>query len=139
MSKTYPSGENVQFILCEDVRSEAGGKVSLMGVFPGKIIVFHAPEDSMVTPVVFYFVINDGEGDFKVKFELENPSNEIDALYETEITKKIDNPAVIIIKAPLLKFKSTGRYIARLLIDEESHERDVLIRREEPKEGKEKD
>lgn len=38
-----PTARQVRFVLCEDARQEVSGKSTLVGVYPGEIIVVHQP------------------------------------------------------------------------------------------------
>ncbi len=68
--KVLPTKRSVKFILAEDVRAEANGKFSLLGVFPGE--EFHVAGDPppelraafVIPSVSFVFIVTDGQGEF---------------------------------------------------------------------------
>ena len=43
MKVRAPTARQVRFVLCEDARQEVSGKATLVGVYPGEIIVVHQP------------------------------------------------------------------------------------------------
>jgi hypothetical protein len=75
-----PKKAAVKFILAEDVRPEANGKYSLLGVFPGErfMVGGEAPAGvenlAFAMPsLVFVFMITDGEGKIHSKFTIFGP------------------------------------------------------------------
>jgi hypothetical protein len=43
MKQRLPAARHVRFVLCEDARQEVSGKSTLVGVYPGEIVVVHQP------------------------------------------------------------------------------------------------
>ena len=43
MKQRLPAAKHVRFVLCEDARQEVSGKSTLIGVYPGEIVVVHQP------------------------------------------------------------------------------------------------
>lgn len=95
--------EKPSFILCEDVREEAGQKASFLGVFLGDIIVNPIPNQSKDTKVhlnsiTCVFNFRDGQGDFTAKIGLTSPSQiELLANTEQQVITKLENQAMNII------------------------------------------
>jgi hypothetical protein len=79
------AGENTilptdtRFVLCEDVRQEENGKVTLVGVFAGDDVVLPAnstPGGALPSLAIFT-IFGDGKGEFPLNATLQGPSGEL--------------------------------------------------------------
>jgi hypothetical protein len=92
MTNKVPSKRGVRFLLAEDVRQEAGGKFSLLGVFPGEKIFVGGSLASGTPPNVafvlaslaFVFIVTEGEGRFDGRFIVIAPDGKT-AVADTKI------------------------------------------------------
>lgn len=71
MSTKLPSKRDIRFTVAEDVRHEAAGRYSLLGVFPGERFAVGGPPPAqaqsaafMIPSLAFVFTITGGEGKF---------------------------------------------------------------------------
>ena len=76
MAKRKP--ELIDFIICDDIRSEVGNKVSLMGIYGNTIVI---PQMRFrFSKLCFIQRLVKGEGEFKAKTVLSSPSKAIGQL-----------------------------------------------------------
>jgi hypothetical protein len=81
MNARLPTKRDVKFILAEDIRQEALGKSSLLGVIPGERFLVGGPPPAaapanvefVLSSLAFFFAITGGEGSFKGRFRILGP------------------------------------------------------------------
>jgi len=61
-------------LLCDDIRQEAGGKTSLMGIYDHHIVVPHIP--FVLPKVCFYTRFSRMDGQFKFNFSIVSPAGD---------------------------------------------------------------
>jgi hypothetical protein len=78
--KRLPAAKHVRFVLCEDARQEASGKSTLIGVYPGEIIVVYKPATPEGTHAVaalrsicLVFFVAGGVGRFDAGIRIDSP------------------------------------------------------------------
>lgn len=137
--KSLPTDSKTIFLLCEDFRSEQGGKATLLGAFlGGDIIIQGKKEQGLALPsLTFIFIFNDGSGVFTSKVSILSPenkelvpeanSNQPEKKPESnQPEKKPEQPMSIIFKiAPFPALE--GTYKVRALLDEKPYEREFKI------------
>lgn len=102
------------FLLAEEVRPEASGKMTLLGLFPGNTIILHkgerpegVPENapSGLEKLTIMATISDAEGVYRVKGKIVDPSGEVKELKlgEATIKKGFSHSSIIELKPFLIK------------------------------------
>lgn len=102
------------FLIAEEVRPEASGKMTLLGLFPGDTIILHKGERPEGVPenapaglekLTIMATISDTEGTYKVKGKIVDPSGKFKELElgEATIQKGFSHSAIIELKPFLIK------------------------------------
>ena len=136
MSKKYPPQKALNFVVCEDLRSETGGKYSIMGIYPGGQIVLHT--DASKKPgkikgrmrILFVSMIHGGEGKFPCEWEIISPDKSVVRSGKFENIELGPNRGSIL-GAGLQNFEipEYGKYTFVLKLGEKSYERYFTIER----------
>lgn len=130
MAKQQPSGIKT-FVVAENVRTEAHGKGTILGVFAGGIIV--VPKTSIFPvnfPLAFYVVFSDGEGVFDTKLDLSDPTGKPlgttfpMGLQTMEPTKSLQ----LLINFPLISLPVAGRYEVAITLDNRKYRDSFTVR-----------
>lgn len=128
MKKVYPSREKCFFIFCDDIRQEVGNKPSLMGWYSNNDIIFHS--ERMITPLAIAFAVYDGEGEFNVRFEIENPKHEVKISGDLGNNRKFSEKAMVVIsKISQIEFSDEGIHKVKFYLDNEPYEEELAIKR----------
>src|SRR5262245_27665432 len=93
--KIYPGPGEWFCVVCDDMREETSGKITLVGVY-GDEIRFNTPDPKAMlqpTGLAFVFVIRKGQGDFKMRAVLETPSKKQELVKERIFEKPKDRSA----------------------------------------------
>jgi hypothetical protein len=133
-----PEDHQVIFLPCDDVRQEAAGKVSLLGMYSGgEIIVYAPPNEQTVLPSLsFLFVVMGGQGTFQTRFEITDPNNNPVVNHPMANSVKNANAALNIIIRMTPFPVVFGQYRVRLQLDDQSYHRTLtLIQRDLPAPG----
>lgn len=84
VKKRLPAAKHVRFVLCEDARQETSGKATLVGVYPGEIIIVHRPRPpegtkavAALSSVCLVFFVAGGSGGFEVGVRITAPDGTI--------------------------------------------------------------
>lgn len=102
--KIFPTDERAQFFLCEDVREEKGGKLTLIGFMPEPKVIVHGYDpkvnkDGHIGGLAFLLTFHDGQGKFATNISVKDPSGvelaNSEQILETE--KLEDGPMNIIV------------------------------------------
>lgn len=129
MKKVYPNKENITFIICDDIRIEAGNKFALLGVYAGGDIVLQNNKLPInIASLAFYFNFLDGEGKFNTRFKLIDPDGEV--LMETNLEpsdKKKDKRLTVILKISPFNIKKLGQYTIDLFLDKKIYEKSFVV------------
>jgi hypothetical protein len=121
---TLPTQENLDFIICEEIRQEYGNKLSLLGVFGGGIGIDTAKSSGStntyaIPSLSFYFNFRDGEGTFKADIKILDPDNEIILEDDAgELTKQPSASMCFYLSCRPFIFKKVGEYVAQLTLNE---------------------
>jgi hypothetical protein len=62
------------FLLCEFIRPEEGGRLTVIGLYPGNQVLVPKNTEQISLPLTFAFTILEGEGTFSTKFSIQAPS-----------------------------------------------------------------
>lgn len=126
-TKAIPEDATVAMLLCEDVREEARGKISLVGVYAGGDIVVRSTEGARVR-TCFYWIIQSGVGTFKARLEVAAPDGQsvIDVPIG-DIEKKPENFASLAFLG-VMPNPQVGWYNVKLYLDDVSYTRGFWLR-----------
>ena len=116
--------------ICEDVRPEVGGKMTLLGFTPGTKL--HVPPGSEVVQLnlSFVFIVEEVEGDLMGTFTLTGPSGVVGGPVQMNpVTVQPDHDGGL---ATAFQFKPTppitiGSYIAKFVLNDRTFEKKFEI------------
>jgi hypothetical protein len=124
VAKDYPT--DVNFILCEDIREEAHGKFSLLGVFGGQSVLVPESVLGQALPCIAVFSsFADGAGTFRAVNELLDPSGKIIASNRDEnleVKKDPDKNMLLLMKWVPFPISSFGTYTVQVFLDNTNYE-----------------
>jgi hypothetical protein len=69
-----PSDAAVLFLLSEYVRQEAGGKLSILGLYPDRRLLIPKGTKQTITSLALTFIVLEGEGTFSTTVSVVTPS-----------------------------------------------------------------
>jgi hypothetical protein len=125
MNNVFPEDRDVTAILCEGIREEKGGKVTLNGFYPGRRVVVPVGTKDAVLPLCLLFVVDGpGEGTFKSSVTVFAPSGAA-ALPETQFPDHVKiktAPNVVVVQMMPFKSAEKGKFIASLKLDDRAYE-----------------
>ena len=138
METSLPEKNTVQYILCEDVRKEAEGKLSLLGVFLANRIFVTVAESSEHSPgpvallssLAVVATFRGGVGKFKTKFEIFSPGSEVvvqGTLGEVDLDRGDTSTAIFKING--FQVPEFGTFLARFTIGTEVYDFNFSIER----------
>ena len=136
MVNTKPT--RAEFYLCEDVRSEEGGRNTLVGLYPGNKILVRPPADGSVVAdrLAILAVLFGGSGEAKMSVVLTDPDGQAAELHLPKpVHLKGDTHSVKIRFRPFL-IAAFGTYVVTVSFDDKvfTYSFEVLSRGE-PVEG----
>lgn len=134
MAKRY----DVRFVLCEDIRVEANGKVSLAGIYPGELVVLlqnvpGAAQPSGVIAVLprlcFVFFVNGPSGSVDVSIVVYGPDKKKKIIESKPAPSKVEQgkTATFGISGSTFPVPAIGIYTVQLKLGEELHELNFAI------------
>jgi hypothetical protein len=124
-----PTDANIDFILCDMVRSTAEGKLDIAGYFPIREVKLDAsvPLPAAVN-LSFVFVLKDGAGRFRGAFRLLDPlRGELHRQAIDEFPKEAAVPHVIMFQLNRIPVTRSGNFTVVLEIDGQEFHRLVRI------------
>lgn len=122
MSKIYPDKIDT-FILAENLRPEAGGKISIMGAYAaGEIIIGDDTPLPANFPLAFYVLFTTGVGEFRGRLRTISPDNvQISDIALTPTHKRENAPLTLLINFAMISLPSIGKYTAELYLDDRKY------------------
>lgn len=126
---SYPTKDRVSFLVAEDIRQEANGKISLLGVFTGGDVLVVGDPAQATLKLIFLWVFENGEGKYKAQITLTAPSGK--RLFESpevDIDKGANTNATFAIVFAHVGFEE-GVYTATMHLDNETYPRAFRIGR----------
>lgn len=140
MRKVYP--KDVRFLLADAVRQEQGGKLSLLGFYPGNLVILQGelPKDLRenelfgIPSLGLVFLIMDGQGDFKARIDIQQPNGKRVGLGAALDTKK-KSGVTHTITVPLTPFPidALGTFKVSITFDGRAHHFAFVVRHSDPK------
>lgn len=130
--KQYPT--SFRMLISDDVRDEAGGKQTLVGVYGGDDIGFTRPANveastrPSLPQLCIYTVFSDGEGEFSTRVELITPSGIKLAAVGPFIAEKIQGKNMIVsCKVTPIVFPENGAYTINLALDDKVYSHKIVV------------
>jgi len=123
MNARLPTKRDLKFFLAEDIRPEANGKVSLIGLIPGERLAIHGPSPGpniafAIPGMSFLFVVTGTSvGQFPARFRITAPDKKtivLDTPSDEPIRKLLGKPAVFGTTCRPFAGPSFGTYTVRL-------------------------
>jgi hypothetical protein len=129
---TPPNDAAIQFLLCESVRQEQGGKLTLLGFFPGSVIVVPPTTETITFPLAFLFITNDGDGLFSVRVTLIRPSGAVEFADQPipDVTKEPGKPMTALVQFLPFHTSEFGGFKILLKLNDALYERIFTIQKE---------
>ena len=137
MTTKLPTKRDVRFILAEDLRQEAPGKLSIFGFMAGDQILVGGdppkefPGAAFILPsLAFLFVISAGEGNFGGRLRVIAPDRKtvvFDAPFQAPLEKKKGVSAIFGTGARPFLGPSYGTYTAEFTLQEVRFKFPILI------------
>ena len=129
MTKHYPTNDKVDFLTCETVRAETGGKLTLMGYYVGGSIILPA---SITLPaqiqLALVYVLRDGEGKFNCKLRIGIPAHKgVQEMDLPEVNKEPNKSHSITLNFLTFEVPRAGEYKFALMLDDQEYERVLPI------------
>jgi hypothetical protein len=127
MSSTEPT--SVRFLLCDDVRSEIGGKLILIGLYPDdKILVASVPGQpipqgyaALLPQLAIVCVVFDGNGPFPTEAKFVSPLGQVVVSVNLGSPQFVPGvPATFVLKAGTFPVTQYGRHELSLSIGSKS-------------------
>jgi hypothetical protein len=124
-----PTDAKIDLLVCDAVRQEDDGKLSLSGFFPTAEVKL---DPSVPLPVAvnltFVFVLRDGDGQFRMTFRIADPlGREIHRYTVPEFRKSADQAHVMMLAVERIPIGNSGTYSILLDVDGEQYRRPVRI------------
>jgi hypothetical protein len=124
-----PSDAAVNFLLAETVRQEVGGKLTIIGFYPGNQLLIPKGTKQTVTPLAFIFLVLEGEGTFPSSISLVSPSGK--AMFQDEKmpdTVKIPKqPLSVLVGVQPFVTDEIGKFDVTLRLGDASYRRSFTV------------
>jgi hypothetical protein len=127
VNKAFPSDNDIDFMICDDVRVEANRKLSLLGFYAANKINAKDIGDKFFIPLAFLIMIKEGEGNYKMRTDVEAPSGKKIIEYGDDTLKKEGAPCVIVFKAINFPLVEEGTYKVDIHLDDKLFNRSFTI------------
>jgi|SRR5580658_7730906 hypothetical protein len=124
-----PTDANIDFMICDAVRSTAEGKLDIAGYFP---VLEVKLDDSASLPaainLTFVYVIKDGEGRFRGTFQIFDPlGKELHLQNLDPFDKQVGKVHAIMMQVTRIPVFKGGNFAMVLKIDGQEYRRSVRI------------
>src|SRR5258706_1529993 len=129
MTKKLPSDSDILFLLADLARNEAGGKMTLMGLYTdGAILIPNGTALPVNLQLVFYYLVKAGEGDFKADFRVIAPSGkQVAGGVMPNATKEKNKPLTLLLQFPVITLPELGTYNLELILDSSTFIRQINL------------
>lgn len=129
MAKHYPDNAKVDFLTCESVREETGGKLTLMGYYAGSAL--NIPTSVTLPAQIqlgIVYVLRDGEGKFNCKLRVGlSTRKDVKEIDLPEINKDPNKSHTITVNFLSFQVPEAGKYNFALVLDDQVYERSLSI------------
>jgi hypothetical protein len=110
VSEAIPTDNEVNVLVCDDVRLEMNKKLTLVGFYAGRSINAANIGPQFTVPLAFLFLFSGGEGKFSMRFEIKAPSGNKIVEDAPQIEKVKNATAIHVIKILHFPLVETGTY-----------------------------
>jgi hypothetical protein len=127
MNKSLPKSDGSSFLLCEDVREEVNGKLTIVGVFPNDEIVLQ--KDILIPSLMVVLFARGGEGPCETRISVTDPKGQtvIESPKQKIVVEKNKvHLAAVRVLAPQL---ITGQYTIKFFFDDVPIQRAFKVRK----------
>jgi hypothetical protein len=125
-----PDDNKIFFCVCDDSRSEAGGKISLMGLLGDRIEIkepaIPAGAQLMLPKLVLFLAITAGEGRFQMTGAITNPKGKKSDLGTVEVDKRRDGWANVALELSPFPVHD-GEYVFDFALDGKAYRRSFRV------------
>jgi len=134
MSKPIPPKSIARFLVCDDVRPELYGKLTIVGWYPRDAIALHPvdPNDANWNPTILSLALlyefEDGIGTFDAELEITTPSSK--SIGRTKIGTLVvekGQPAGIVARLAQLPLPEFGAYTFTLYLGNKSYPKTITV------------
>lgn len=135
LTKSFPKKEEVVFLACEDIRTEAGGQHTFVGTYTGGglLVKTQPAENAAIKSLSFFLQFPNLEpGSYKCRIEVVLPDGEVAgrATQDGDVLKPV-SPLLRSALVIVLNFTpfpiQVGQYKIRAVIDDERYEWDFPV------------
>ena len=141
MAKVYP--KSLRFLLADAIRQEAGGKLTLLGLYAGDEVVLQGELPDVVPDgmkgvaiqgLTVLIMIPDGHGEFQCRFQLFDPTGDllIDGRAAVTVNKQKGIASNLLFPISPFPVPQFGRYRVLCDLDKRSFEYSFVIRHQDP-------
>ena len=124
-----PSDVAVNFLLAESIRQETGGKLTIIGYYPGNQLLIPKETKQLVTSIAFVFIALDGDGTFSTAVSLTAPSGK--AIFKNEFlqnsVKHPGQPLSVLLAVQPFVTDETGTFDVTLHLDNATYRRSFTV------------
>jgi hypothetical protein len=124
-----PSDAAVNFLLAESVRQEAGGKLTIIGLYPANQLLIAKGTKQLVTSLAFGFIVLDGDGTFSTVISLVAPSGK--TIFKEELlpnsVKLPGQPLTLVVAVQPFVTDETGKFDIALRLDNATYRRSFTV------------
>lgn len=136
MKSRLPAAKHVRFVLCEDARQEVSGKSTLIGVYPGEIVVVHQPTTPEGTNAVaalrsicLVLFVSHGTGRFDAGIRIVAPDGTVAFEQQVGVVSLEEHgTATIVGQIQPFLVKAFGAHAFTLSLDEREYPFEFVIR-----------
>jgi hypothetical protein len=133
VANKLPTDTNAIFILCESVRPEERGKITLIGAFiDGIILVPPSTTTVTLTSLGLLFAFKDGEGTFSTEVSIFSPSNNpiLNKAKLADSVKKSGFGLNVVVNIAPFHTNEFGPFRVSIYLDNQKYERTFEIRKD---------
>lgn len=118
---------DISFFICDDVRHEEGGKLSLIGVSPNNRTTLTGwkarAADVALSKLCLFFNFTTGEGEASARFEVFTPSGKLLISGEEGFKKNLGDATTFVIALSPFKVDEVGSYVIKMTMTGQVYER----------------
>jgi hypothetical protein len=131
MPNIYPTDDKVWMLLADSIRMETANKLTIIGYLgEGDLNLLSPVTFPAAIPLGALFVLRDGEGTFKGRFQILDTRNNsiVDVPLASDVVKLRGQPNNVIIAISALVITTLGDYTFILYLDQAQYRRVVHIK-----------
>jgi hypothetical protein len=132
MADSFPTDSATLFLVCEIVRQEPEGKVTLIGVFTAGDILVPLETALSLPSLGILFVFKDGEGKFSCTMSMFSPSGHviIDKIKLADVEKQRESAHNLVLNFSPFQTAEFGTFRVVIQLNDRSYERTFQIKKD---------